>query len=178
MISLVSCLNEVLKCILAGDGSLQRYRTIPQVISSASGMHLELLSQEKGTGCLCRLLWIMWAGEQNSHRKARVWGKREIFLHHWFLKRMRYIAFFPFLSGQGNECGYIWLVANSTFLSDILRHLQCVILKFQFCRVQHFCDVWYETFEKSAQYWTPNLLYNPGVSRAYNVIYPRYQSLC
>lgn len=104
-----------MKCLNAFWQEMDLCRgTIPQVI--APGMHLELLSQEKGTGCLCRLVWIMWAWRQNSHREARLWGEREIFLHHWFLKRMKYIAFFPpFLSGQGNECGYIWLAANSTF---------------------------------------------------------------
>lgn len=56
--------------------------------------------------------------------------------------------------------------------SDILRCLQSVILKSQFCRVQHFCDVWYEMLEKSVQYWTPNLLYDPDVGCTY-AIYPR-----
>lgn len=43
---LSSCLNEMLKCLLTGDGSSQRYITVFQVLYLAWGVHLEPLSRE------------------------------------------------------------------------------------------------------------------------------------
>lgn len=94
------CLNEMLKSILAGDGPPQRYLITFPVLSSALGMHLEPLSQGKGTGCLWplhRLVWVMRVQWQNVHRKTREWGEM-VFLTSLISQKDEVYNFFFFFS--------------------------------------------------------------------------------
>lgn len=92
---------------MAGDGSLQRYLTIPQVIFSASGMQLELLSQKKGDRLSLQTCVDNVSMRTEFPQKNKGGRERDFLTSLISQKGEVYSLFSPFLSGKGNEREYI-----------------------------------------------------------------------